>query len=148
LELLPQSGDDLGERQGSLLEMGFDLGYSKVCVMSSDMPDIPLERINEAFDGLKSEECVIGPSPDGGYYLIGFSSDGFKKNIFKEMKWSHSDVSNDIKGRMDNQGIKWMEIESWQDVDDIEDLKDLVKRDPKGGGPRRTMEFLRGLDLP
>lgn len=148
LDLIPQSGDDLGERQGSLLEKGFDLGYSKVCVMSSDLPDIPVERIHEAFAGLKSMDCVIGPSPDGGYYLIGFSTDGFEKNIFKGMQWSHSNVTDEMRRRLVLQGIEWIEIEPWQDVDDIDDLGDLIKRNPIGTGPVRTMEFLRGLDLP
>jgi rSAM/selenodomain-associated transferase 1 len=146
-ELIPQVGEDLGERQALLLSTGFEKGYSRVCVMASDSPDIPMKNITEAFTALMETDCVIGPSPDGGYYLIGFSRESFHKELFMEMKWSNSYVVDEMKRRLELQGIKWKEIMSWQDVDNIDDLRDLIQRNPEGTGPVRTMEFLRRLDL-
>lgn len=147
-DLIPQIGEDLGKRQSSLLEAGFKLGYSRVCVMISDSPDIPLENIISAFDVLKNSDCVIGPSPDGGYYLIGFSIKGFSRNLFMNMEWSNPNVTIEMKRKLDSFGIEWKEIEPWQDVDDIDDLRALINRNPEGTGPKRTMELLRRLELP
>jgi len=146
-EFIPQTGADLGERQASLFSACFEMGYSKVCVLASDSPDIPDENITSAFNTLLTSDCVIGPSPDGGYYLIGFTKEGFNRDPFLDMEWSHRGVTGEIERRLDIQGIEWKEIGTWQDVDDIGDLKDLISRNPDDKGPKRTMEFLRRLEL-
>jgi rSAM/selenodomain-associated transferase 1 len=146
--LVPQTGEDLGERQASLLEKGFKLGYSRVCVMISDSPDIPVHLISSAFEVLSGCGCVIGPSPDGGYYLIGFTEDGYRRGPFLNMEWSNSNVVEGITGRLKEEGILPKMLEPWPDIDELKDLRDLISRYPEGGGPIRTMEFLRGLELP
>jgi uncharacterized protein len=148
LELIPQLGKELGEKQSLLLQEGFNLGYQKVCVMISDSPDIPGGHISSAFDRLSNADCVIGPSPDGGYYLIGFTRKGFQKEPFLNMKWSHGEVKKEMERRLGQLGVDLVEIEKWQDVDDLPDLKDLIARNPEDTGPKRTMDFLRRFEFP
>ncbi len=65
----------------------FDMGFKRVVLVGSDIPDLPLEFIEEAFTSLKEEDAVIGPAYDGGYYLIGFKDKTFSPQVFERMAW-------------------------------------------------------------
>lgn len=151
-EKIPQSGNDLGERQASLLKKAFEYGYSAACVTTSDSPDIPAERFKEAIEKLSRWESVIGPSTDGGYFLIGFTKESFEETPFLDMVWSHPGVTDEMENRLERFGTRWTETEPWPDIDNVVDVKALLARHPKGIGrvnePKRTMNFLRRLNLP
>jgi uncharacterized protein len=149
---IPQSGNDLGEKQVSLLKKAFEYGYSAACVMTSDAPDIPALRFKDAIEKLSQWESVIGPSTDGGYFLIGFTKEAFVETPFLDMVWSHPGVTHEMKNRLEKLGIRWTETAAWPDLDNIDDVKALLARHPKGiesvNEPKRTLSFLRRLDLP
>lgn len=149
---IPQLGNDLGEKQASLLKQAFECGYSAACVTTSDSPDIPADRFKESIEKLARWESVIGPSTDGGYFLLGFTKEAFDETPFLDMVWSHPGVANEMKNRLEKLKIRWTETEPWPDIDNVADLKALLARHPKGIGrvnePKRTMTFLRRLDLP
>ena len=151
-EKIPQSGNDLGEKQASLLSKAFERGYSAACVTTSDSPDIPADRFKEALEKLSQWESVIGPSTDGGYFLIGFTKDSFEETPFLDMSWSHPGVCAEMKNRLERLGIRWTVTEPWPDLDDADDVKALLARHPKGiegvNEPKRTVTFLQGIDLP
>lgn len=65
----PQKGPTIGERMKQALSTVFSLGYQKVVLTGSDIPNLTAELITSAFDQMS--EVVLGPSPDGGYYLVG-----------------------------------------------------------------------------
>src|SRR6478672_314282 len=71
--LLPQRGDKFGERLYFAVEDLFECGFNSVCLIDSDSPTVPAENFQQAVELLRmSEDCVVlGPSDDGGYYLIG-----------------------------------------------------------------------------
>ena len=75
---IPQSGEDLGERMKNIFSSCFSEGSQSVVVIGSDIPDLPAWIIEEAFFSLDDHDAVIGPSSDGGYYLIGFRKEAFK----------------------------------------------------------------------
>jgi len=70
-----QKGEDLGIRMQNAFLKGFNDGYEKIMIVGSDLFDITPNHINEAFEKLNSNDVVIGPAEDGGYYLL-----GMKKN--------------------------------------------------------------------
>jgi hypothetical protein len=147
---IPQQGNDLGEKQALLLQAGFDLGYSAVSVMASDLPDLPAERVFSAFEKLNRYDCVIGPSQDGGYFLIGFSRRSFNVIVFRDMEWSHPGVTGEMIKRLEHYDMSWSTTEPWPDIDTAEDLRSLIIRHSKkiGSPPVRTLAFLREHDLP
>ena len=65
-----QYGDDLGERMQNAFEDAFKNGYEKVAIIGSDLFDITPNHIQTAFDKLDTNDVVIGPAEDGGYYLL------------------------------------------------------------------------------
>ena len=84
----PQAEGDLGERMERAFQQAFDEGYERVVLIGSDIPDLPPPVIKEALRSLKSNDAVIGPSRDGGYYLIGFNDNSFLPAVFAGIAWS------------------------------------------------------------
>ena len=71
---IEQSGADIGARMQNAIEEALKLGYGKVVLIGTDIPEIRAESVNDAFSKLDTSDIVLGPTEDGGYYLIGMSS--------------------------------------------------------------------------
>ena len=84
-----QVGRDLGQRMKNAFIHSFDEGFEKVVLIGSDIPDLPGSFLHEALEALESSEAVIGPSNDGGYYLIGFSQEAFLPVAFDGIALEH-----------------------------------------------------------
>src|SRR5438067_343096 len=69
--LTPQAGGDLGRRLSAFLAAQLGAGASAVVVVGSDSPTLPAGHVGRAFAELESADVVLGPSCDGGYYLLG-----------------------------------------------------------------------------
>jgi len=83
-----QKGKDLGERLSNAFEQELKL-FNSVVVIGTDSPTFPVSRIREAVDLLSHSELVLGPSEDGGYYLIALQN---YLPIFSNIPWGTSDV--------------------------------------------------------
>lgn len=123
--LIEQRGEDLGERLKSVFQTLFDEGFSRIVIIGSDSPTLPLEYIKNAFDRLKQYQVVIGPCDDGGYYLIGLNSPLY--DLFEGIKWGGSDVfkSTCSKARLSDYSLYI--LPGWYDVDLKDDLNRLSK---------------------
>ncbi len=82
-EYRPQKGNDLGQRMKNAIEETFREGFDKVVLIGSDCPDLPYEFYDRAMKLIDKSGAVIGPSSDGGYYLIGFSKSDFPPRVGK-----------------------------------------------------------------
>lgn len=125
---IPQVGDDLGERLTSAAKWGLENGYDKTIITGSDSPTLPIAYISEAVDSLTSCDVVIGPSVDGGYYLIGFSKQNITAvvpTIFEGIAWSTADVFQQTIERIHTSNAKLHLLPPWYDVDTPEDLNFL-----------------------
>ena len=89
---MPQRGEDLGERMANAFQDVFAIGCKKAVIIGCDVPGISLELIIKAFDILEGTGAVIGPSMDGGYYLIGFQRVKFAPQIFHGIPWGDKEV--------------------------------------------------------
>ena len=125
---VPQSGEDLGERMKNGFIRAFAAGYRRVIITGSDIPDLPGGFIKEAFSSLQTDDTVIGPAPDGGYYLIGFRSDTFLPEAFAGITWSTNTVFGETMNILVQSGRKIHILPEWSDVDTLDDLRKLVKR--------------------
>ena len=124
----PQTGEDLGERMKNAFEKCFAEGFDKAILIGSDSPDLPREIIDEGFAALTSCDAVIGPSLDGGYYLIGFKTETFLPELFSGIPWSTEGVLKSTRAILDKKGIKVFFLPPWRDIDTYEDLKALIER--------------------
>lgn len=116
-----QDGKDLGERMSRAFESGFDAGYKKIVLIGTDCPHILQQHLESAFSALKDSEVVLGPSLDGGYYLIGMRQR--LPILFREMPWSTDLLLEKTLSIIDRQRLNVQMLETLNDVDTIEDLE-------------------------
>lgn len=122
---LPQCDGDLGARMAQVFVDLWQRGHGNVVLIGSDLPALPLAIIDDAFARLASGEprVVLGPSQDGGYYLVGMNRP--TPEIFTNMTWSHERVLADTTARLDHLGAAFSLLPSWFDLDVAEDFRRL-----------------------
>lgn len=146
---LPQRGDSLGEREINMLADMLAAGFSRVLIIGSDIPTLPLAYIQEAFTRLEDPHCdaVFGPSTDGGYYLVGARE--VHRPLFENIAWSTPQVLEQTLEQAQLHQLTLELVPSWYDVDTVEDLHQLVSdaREKRNGSDDvpRTRELLKRL---
>ena len=90
----PQHGGDLGERMRNALVDACARGARQVLLVGSDLPSLPPSRLLDAFAALETHDVAIGPSQDGGYYLVGVNAQvsAAAKSLFDEIEWGSDTV--------------------------------------------------------
>lgn len=143
--LLPQEGDDLTARLTGLLDRLLDEGHPAALVMDSDSPTLPMAYVAEAVRALAVVEAdvVVGPSDDGGYYLIGLRAP--HPALFEGVPWSTPGLLAATLDRARRLGLRVRLLPSWFDVDTAADLRRLRAEIAGAGGPARTAAFVRTL---
>lgn len=122
---LPQSGADLGARMHHCFTQLFAQGYEHVLLTGSDLPTLPIYIFQQAI-GLASSpqiDVILGPSEDGGYYLIGLRTPC--RALFESMTWSTSDVLAQTVRRATHLGLRIAYLPTWYDIDTPADLRRL-----------------------
>ncbi|GMH40829.1 hypothetical protein BSKO_08733 [Bryopsis sp. KO-2023] len=118
---------DLGVRIFSALHQVLEGGAKKAIIIGTDIPDISTDIISRAYDGLDDHQAVIGPSKDGGYYLLGLTKTD--ENLFQGIEWSTSTVFSSQLENIEQLGMSATLphfLPNLQDIDTIEDLKSWV----------------------
>ncbi len=115
-----QQGSDLGERMQFAFYKAFRNGYKKAIIIGSDCADLSPKLIDIAFDALDNHQVVIGPSRDGGYYLLGMTR--YLPNLFENKKWSHDTVYQHTVNQMRSHSISFEVLPVLNDIDMESDL--------------------------
>ena len=113
-----QKGNNLGEKINNAFSEGFKSMFSPIIIIGSDLWDIKHSDINLAFNSLTKNDYVIGPSTDGGYYLIGMNT--INSKLFKNKSWSKSTLLKETINELKNKKLKL--LDSKNDIDTLEDL--------------------------
>jgi uncharacterized protein len=121
--LIPQMGDDLGDRMGNAFEEVFSQGFDRVILIGSDSPDLPNLLIDEALGALKDYDAIVGPSHDGGYYLIAFTQKTFLAQVFSGIAWGTQEVFEHTMRILQKANLTVHTLPAWRDIDTIGDLK-------------------------
>lgn len=115
-----QSGSDLGEKMCNAVEELYDDYDRAVILLGSDAPDLPFDYLNQAGNELRSNDIVLGPAEDGGYYLIGMNEP--YPVLFKDMEWSHSEVAEETLKRAERKSLEVGLLPEWRDYDRLVDF--------------------------
>lgn len=118
----PQRGADLGARMLDAFRTTLVDDGDRCVLIGSDAPHLPVERIEEAFARVSPNDIVLGPSLDGGYYLIAMAR---PHDVFSDMTWSVDSVREETRRRAAELGLSLVELAPDFDVDETEDLKRL-----------------------
>ena len=122
----PQCDGDLGLRMASAFRETFDQGLEAAVLIGSDIPLLTMEILHEAAQLLHEKDVVIGPSRDGGYYLVGCkaqSGKGLLKLLFSDMQWSTATVFKTTMQRLQENGYSSAILEELTDIDTLKDLE-------------------------
>ena len=123
--LLPQRGDGFGERLAFAVEDLFRCGFASVCLIDSDSPTVPADAYEQAVTSLSrpGDRVVLGPSDDGGYYLIGLNK--IHRELFEEIDWSTERVFGQTRTRAQDLNLEIALLSNGYDVDDRGSLNRL-----------------------
>jgi uncharacterized protein len=123
----PQEGEDLGQRMRQAFQNLLTRGFGNILLIGSDLPPIPLQTFTAAYASLGAgTDVVLGPTEDGGYYLVGMS--WLVVDIFEGMHWSRADVLDCTLDKINRAGLSHTLLPLWHDVDTPEDLARLYTK--------------------
>lgn len=111
-----QKGRDLGQRMHDVFKYAGRKKCAKIVIIGSDSPTLPPVFIQQAFKALENKEVVLGPSLDGGFYLIGLKKTCYA--IFKGIKWGSGHVLTQVSRNLRNLDKNTAFLPEWYDVDD------------------------------
>ena len=139
---IAQRGNNLGQKMENAFADAFALGYENVILTGTDIPELKADSVNSAFEMLDSCDIVLGPTSDGGYYLIGMSS--LHHEAFDVKLYGVSTVFEETTGSIRSSGFSVSIADEYSDIDDKEDIAGLMERirgDRSVAGPD-TRRFL------
>lgn len=120
-----QQGRGLGGRMEEALRKAFQAGYSRAVLTGSDIPELGEDTIGRAFQCLRDRDLVLGPSRDGGYYLVGMKK--LHACLFRGLSWSTDRVLDQTLALARKERLSVDLIEPLEDVDCFEDAVRLWK---------------------
>lgn len=146
-EPFPQLGENLGLKMYNAISRVLNNGYSKVILIGSDIPAVQPFDIKKAFKILDLKDICLGPTNDGGYYLIGMKKP--HKRIFNDdLKWGNKSVFESTVSIANSLNLTVGLTSKLLDIDDKNDIEDFIKvvaKDEFNGKmkPQNTIDFIR-----
>ncbi len=140
--LLGVDGADIGDCLAEATRSLFDAGFARVVAVNADSPTMPRERLDQALARLEDTDVVIGPSDDGGYYLVGLERP--RAELFRSVTWSSANVAIQTLACARNAGCSILGPRAVYDVDTPADLERLMRdlAGLPGGAPAATRRVL------
>ncbi|MBW2093758.1 MAG: TIGR04283 family arsenosugar biosynthesis glycosyltransferase [Deltaproteobacteria bacterium] len=123
--LSEQEKGDLGRRMRDAFQKAFQDGCRRVVLLGTDIPGLTQGRLQEAFRMLREKDVVLGPSTDGGYWLVGMNR---PLDIFEGMTWGDDTVLDQTLKVVRGKSLRYHLLKPLMDVDTIEDLQEWNPR--------------------
>lgn len=120
-----QQGEDLGARMAGVFKQALGAPYRSVVVIGTDIPGINGPLLTAAVKGLQDHDVVLGPTVDGGYYLIGLRSP--VPDLFENIPWSTDQVYARTKQKIQELGLSLKILPTLRDLDTVEDLHLFIR---------------------
>lgn len=115
-------GIDFLERLNGAVNSIFSLGYENVIVLGDDTPKLSHQTILQAAKNLAEKKISIGPTKDGGTYLIAFNKKQYAKEILEKLTWHSSEFKNELIGNIRTAGLNYEKLIELEDIDSKTDL--------------------------
>src|SRR5215470_14027158 len=135
--MIPQRGENLGERLTNCFADLFALGFESVAVIGADSPTLPGEYVFDAFECFETDD-------DGGYYLVGMRK--LHGRIFEDIPWGGAGVMEATMDRAREAELNLVLLPEWYDVDAPEDFERLKHElGENGEAAKFSRRFLKEL---
>ena len=140
---IAQHGNDLGQKMENAFSDAFSLGYEGVVLTGTDIPELSADTITMALEMLYSCDIVLGPTNDGGYYLIGMRR--LRHEAFNVKLYSTASVFEETMAALKETGLSVGTVSKYNDIDEKEDVEGLLRRVRKDASiiGHHTKRFLR-----
>ncbi|CAM2068019.1 TIGR04282 family arsenosugar biosynthesis glycosyltransferase [Sulfidibacter corallicola] len=115
-----QESGDLGTRMSCAVDRALDEGYGRIAVIGSDCIGMDEAFIDGVFSHLAEHDFVIGPSTDGGYYLIALQE--YSPWIFDDIEWSTETVLETTLSKVEARELSAFQLDAKMDIDSLDDL--------------------------
>lgn len=125
-QYIPQSGEGLGERMYQAVRQVLEKGYGSCILLGTDIPELRAEYLNRAFSILERRDIVLGPTMDGGYYLVGMKTP--LKEIFEVKGYGQSSALHNTVAQLKRAGLTTGFTKTLWDMDTCEDLQGYRQR--------------------
>lgn len=119
-ECWPQGDGDLGQRLARATDRAFTRGADGVILLGADSPTLPAHVLSDAAASLVRHDAVLGPTDDGGYYLLALRRR--QPALFERIDWGGAQVADQTRQRATAAGLDLHELPSWYDLDRFDDL--------------------------
>ncbi|MBI5075931.1 MAG: TIGR04282 family arsenosugar biosynthesis glycosyltransferase [Nitrospirae bacterium] len=123
-ELVPQQGNDVGQRMDNAIRQLLSLGAEKAVLTGTDIPGLNSTIITQAFAALDNADIVIGPAEDGGYYLIGMKEP--HGELFRDIPWSTVQVYEQTLRAIEDGKLRCQSLITLSDLDIVSDYRRLL----------------------
>ena len=139
----PQPDGNIGDRMLAALQQVYEQNHSPLLLIGTDIPQLRPHHLRDALKALGRADLCLGPTEDGGYYLLGCHQS--VESLFDDIAWGAEDVLETTLLRAKEAGLRCELIDELYDVDTPEDLIRLRQEldGPSGDAHRHTKEALR-----
>jgi glycosyltransferase A (GT-A) superfamily protein (DUF2064 family) len=117
-----QYGDSFGERLANAIEETFAKGYERLLVIGNDTPDLDAAALGKARQLLNDNQLVLGPSTDGGVYLIGLTPEAYERDAFIQLAWETAQLQDTFANYALNFALAVFRLAPLSDIDDTLDF--------------------------
>ncbi|NRD19292.1 DUF2064 domain-containing protein [Winogradskyella eckloniae] len=122
-----QIGNTFGERFTNAIAAIYNKGFKQVITLGNDIPHLTANHILKAKDKLTDSDLVLGPSTDGGFYLMGFKKTHFNTTKIQNLPWQTKQLRHCLNTELQQQQIKTTYLETLSDIDDASDFEIILE---------------------
>jgi len=123
-----QSGDSFGERINSVCINAFAKGYENLILIGNDCLTIDSSSLLEVEQQLSKKDVVLGPTSDGGIYLLGISRNAFQSIALDLQLWQTPQLFDSLKNNFQQKNISVEILEVNEDIDDVFQLQNTIRQ--------------------
>ncbi len=135
-----QKGESFGVKLANAIEDVFNDGFEQIIVLGNDCPSLMAKDVNDAFDNVVDGDMTLGPTKDGGVYLLGLNKDHYVREDFVDLDWEQSSLQESLikYSQQLNKEIVW--LEELLDIDTSFDLVEILRTLPKYSKFKNTLQ--------
>lgn len=121
-----QKGVSFGERFCNAIEAIFDKGFSNIITIGNDTPHLKIHHLLDTVRQLEENNFVLGPSFDGGFYLMGLKKEYFDKEKFLKFAWQTNQLKRNVVAFITSKNVNISFLPILLDLDSKKDLKSII----------------------
>ena len=121
-----QYGATFAERFTNAVSEVYAKGYDAVITIGNDSPQLQKKHLLQAQKSLLQKNFVLGPSTDGGFYLMGLRKSLFNREVFLKLPWQTNRLNNSLLAYIKTKEVAVTTLSTLFDIDTVNDLKAII----------------------